>query len=105
MSSPDRVHIALSATPFWVGQTVIEFNIDTGGSGAPLVTPADNNGFPRIAELYARESTRTTGTAGSTYGVIRVTIRFDSAIGSNASAIALNCYQADALEYKYPTGF
>lgn len=105
MSSPTRVHIALSSTPFWVGQTVIDFMIDTGGSGAPLVTPADNNGFPEIAELYARASERSTGIAGSPYGVISVTIRFVSAISSSASAIALNCYQADAVEYKYPTGF
>jgi hypothetical protein len=86
MSTPGRVELKLSDTG-GAGQSSLSVQIATGGQGAPLITLADNNGFPSVAELYARAGTYPSGIAGTPRGCINVYIRFESNISATGTEL------------------
>jgi hypothetical protein len=78
------------------GQSRLTVSILTGGKGAPLVTLADNNGFPEVVALYAKADS-------SDDPVIILTFVFSSPIdGTKAKELAVNCFQEDATQYTFP---
>ena len=63
----------------------LEIFIATGSTSQPIVTMADNNGYPRIVDFYARPA-ESRGKDG-----IHVTIRFDAP--ARGQELAINVLQ------------
>ncbi|MGY4761200.1 hypothetical protein ACVNS2_16560 [Paenibacillus caseinilyticus] len=62
----------------------LEFFFVTGSTAPPIVTLADNNGFPFVRDIYARGSNHD-GKDG-----VHVTVRFESRASGNGLGINLS---------------
>ena len=90
-----------------VGQSELSVNIISGGQAAPMVTLAENIGCPVVSNFYAKaikipsDSNFVDGTRlNNFFDGIKLTIRFDSPITSDAITLVVNLFQEDAVEFR-----
>ena len=90
LPAPRRVRFTIEEIAANVGtpQQQIDFFIHTGSLDAPLVTLADNAGFPDILNVYARPKT-----AGAMQGVLISLILAHPSVVPARAAFALNVWQ------------
>ena len=81
-----RIRIRTEVDQRFVNGNQLDFFLPTGVTTPPIVTLADNDGFPFVQDIYARSRD-----FGHVKG-IHITVRFESA-SRGPGRLALNVYQ------------
>lgn len=79
--------VRVVATNSAAGRDALDFFVVTGSTQPPIVSLADNNGFPYVRDLYAR------GKEHQSLSGVHVTVRFDG--DASGTGLAVNVAQPD----------